>query len=93
MKFKLWKDNKIDQEHEMTLEEIRKAYEKFCQGKVDEGKADWLMYYGHQTVNWFIIENEDANGLQSVVEQEDYVTLQGKLMDIRQKHYPKQKVG
>ena len=83
MEFTFWKENKVDQEYKLTLEEIKDKYRAFCKAK----GFDWLVYYGHATVNFFIGDNE--LGLNSVAESDTYIQLQNELLEVRHEFYPK----
>ena len=79
--FTFWKDNRKDGEFKMSVVELRKAYAEWLSKK----DIDWVYYYGHQTVVWFITEKE---GFSSVFEQTDLEELQDELMPTRHAIYP-----
>lgn len=75
-KFTFWKENKTDQEYSLTVDEIKDKYRAFLELQ----DLDWIMYYGHAGVNFFV---GDEKGLNSVTDQENYQELQELLMDVR----------
>ncbi|MDB0600287.1 hypothetical protein PL373_13360 [Tenacibaculum maritimum] len=78
--FKFWKENKLNQEFELSLDEIKNKYREYLKTK----EKSWIEYYGHQTVNAFV---GDKDGLNSVAESEDYSLLQDELSEVRNEFY------
>ena len=63
--FKFWKDNKLNQEFNLTKDQLISRFRKWLPNK----EYDWLHYYGsYQIIPTFIAEKE---GLSSVFEQSD----------------------
>ena len=60
-KYKFWKENKLNQEYELTLKEFTT---KFLEWMKTKEKA-WLSYYCMSLVNFFI---SDKTGLNSIGE-------------------------
>lgn len=75
-KIKLWKDNRNDNEYTLKYLNFLKSRD-----------LDWIQYYGHQTVSFFIGERESNNGLQSVIEQQHVRILEEALEETRQMLY------
>lgn len=74
--FKFWRENLKANEFTLTLKEIKEKYLAWLNTQ-DE---DWILYYGHQTVNVFI--NHKA-GLCSSTDPQTYVDLQDLLLTVR----------
>lgn len=81
MKSTFWKNNKIDQQYEITDDQIKERYLTFLSHKDDE----WTLYYGDQTVLAFIGANESEFGLQSVCDRETTERLIDILKPVRHK--------
>jgi len=80
MEFTFFKENRLDQEYKLSLDEIKAKYREYLKGK----EQSWIEYYGHQTVNVFV---GDKEGLNSVTDQENYEVLRDELMDVRHESY------
>lgn len=74
--FKFWKDNRKDQEYQLTQWELKAKYLEYLNKK----DPDWILYYGHQTV-WAFVSSDD--GLRSVSESEWRTVLEDLLVDVR----------
>lgn len=59
--FKFWKENRVDQEYQLTVTELKDKYLAYLQTK----EESWITYYGHQTVLSFVAADD---GLKSVSE-------------------------
>ena len=78
--FKFWKENRLDQEFELNLEELKAKYKEYLATK----EKSWIEYYGHQTVNAFVTDKE---GLNSTAEMEDLELLRSELMSVRHEYH------
>ena len=66
-KYKFWKENKLDQEFELTLEEFKTKFFEWMKTK----EKSWLSYYCMVLVSTFI---SDKDGLNSISEELDELT-------------------
>lgn len=73
--FTFYKENKLDQEYVLTLEELRAKYMAWLITK----EVSWVQYYGHQTVVVFITS---ADGMNSTFDERLEV-MQDALIDVR----------
>lgn len=80
MEFTFWKENRLDQEYKLALEEIKAKYKEYLATK----EQSWIEYYGHQTVTAFV---DDKDGLNSVMDAENYEVLQEQLKEVRWAQY------
>ena len=62
--FKFWKENKLDQEFSMTIDEMKPKFVEWMKTK----ETDWLAYYSAAVARLFIT---DETGLNSVFEEND----------------------
>lgn len=76
MEFTFWKENRLDREYKLTLDEIKAKYKEYLATK----EKSWIEYYGHQTVTAFV---GDKEGLNSVTDAENYEVLQEQLKELR----------
>lgn len=74
--FRFWRENKLSNEFTLTLAEIKKQYREYLETR----DADWILYYGHQTVSAFI---SDKDGLNSTGERDQIETLMELLAPVR----------
>lgn len=65
-KYKFWKENKLNQEYELTSEELKIKFNEWLKTK----DKDWLEYYCNRIVIFFIA---DKNGLDSVTEYQQKI--------------------
>lgn len=80
-KYKFWRGNLKANVFELPLDEIKDRYLTFLKSK----DIDWVTYYGHETVNYFI---NDIEGLDSSTDDLNYSMLQDELMATRHSIYP-----
>ena len=80
MEFTFSKENRLDQEYKLTLDEIKAKYKEYLAKK----EQSWVEYYGHQTVTAFV---GDKEGLNSVTDAENYEILQEQLKEVRLAEY------
>lgn len=75
--FIFFKDNLIANKFTLTLNELKEKYLAWLQTK----EADWVTYYGHQTVVAFV---SDKDGLASTPDDQSYFNeLEEPLMSVR----------
>ena len=76
MSIKLWKDNKLDQEHEIEIDEIAK---RFWEWDAKEGASQiWTL---ERCIRVFITDKEENGGLQSVFDEDDYQDIYAAILD------------
>ena len=74
--FKFWRQNLKANEFKLTLKEMKLQYLAFLKTK----DADWILYYGDETVMSFIGSKE---GLNSTMDMVNYNELCDELMPVR----------
>jgi hypothetical protein len=74
--FKFWKDNRIDQEFTMTIDEMKPKFIEWMKTK----EADWLAYYSAAVARIFIT---DKTGLSSVFEEKDLGSINKGLSEVK----------
>lgn len=78
MTIKLWKENKTDQEWEISISDI---VEKFMRSK-DYNDNELMDYYGPEHLLSLFIGSKD--GLNSVIDQIDFKKVSHHLLKVRQ---------
>jgi len=66
--FKFWKENRIDQEFDLSIEQVREKYKTWLSTK----ERDWIEACSDDTVNCFV---GDEDGLNSVPNGNTYDEL------------------
>lgn len=78
-KYKFWKENQLDQECELTEDEIKEKYLKYLESK----EKEWIEYYISNLVTFFIADGID--GLNSTSESETVNEIENFLRPVRDK--------
>lgn len=89
-KFKFWKNNKIDEEFYLTLNELEEKFLEWLKTK----EKDWLAYYGYSPslLQFFIGEDEGKKGLQSVGDSERANELWESVKDTKNEYFKEEGV-
>ena len=85
IKFKFWKDNKLDQEFTLSAREFKAKYLEWLKTK----EKSWLEYYGFNiaSMHYFIGDKESEKGLQCVSELEEAQEQWDIIQEVRVKYF------
>jgi hypothetical protein len=73
MKVTLWKNNRLDGEYSITLDEIKEGFVNWMKTK----DKDWLTYYCTQLLRIYL---SDKDGLSSTFNMKDFEPMAEELM-------------
>lgn len=81
--FKLYKENRTDQEYELNEEQMIEEFEKWLPTR----DPDWLFYYSQQCIRFFVCH---GHGLNSVADSSEIRRIEETLVPVLDQYLEKE---